>query len=120
MLFLAAPALADDLTWTCLTPSAPVDVHAWAPRLGWHGAGAAGRAAFATLEARVDAACLADCAGVEDSDCPARSCTTAAGDTVIWAATSERGDEGYGGWSREEVTVRVEPDPTAGLSWTWA
>jgi hypothetical protein len=60
MWFLGAPALADDLIWTCLTPSAPVDVHAWAARLGWHGAGAAGRAAFATVEARVDAACLAD------------------------------------------------------------
>jgi MYXO-CTERM domain-containing protein len=120
MLLLVLTAHADDLTWTCVTATAPVDVHPWAPDLGSHGAGDAGRAAYDLLAARVDADCPADCVGVETIDCPARSCTTAAGDTVEWEASSESDDSGYGGSSRRTVHVRVEPAADAGLGWTWA
>ncbi|MDP2312770.1 MAG: hypothetical protein Q8P41_07680 [Pseudomonadota bacterium] len=116
---VAGPAVGADLTWTCGVVTAPVDALPWQATRTGLGAVEAGTDALDALLARVDDDCVADCAYPE-VDCPARSCTSAAGDIVTWEATYASYDSSSLDSSAETLTVRVEPPTTAGLGWDWA
>ncbi|MDP2314527.1 MAG: putative metal-binding motif-containing protein [Pseudomonadota bacterium] len=117
---LSAPALAADLTWTCGVVASPADALPWRyDGVDGLGAANAGESTLAALLARVDADCLADCADPGE-DCPARSCTTAAGDIVTYEAATTWSDESYSSASEAALVVRVEPAADAGLGWDWA
>ena len=119
MLAVLALAGAADMTWTCGTLTKPADALPWRRNGGSIGTQQAGSDALAALRARVDDACIADCTDPEE-DCPARTCVTTAGDTVVWEAVSTWTDDGLSVSQVSELTIDVTPAADAGLDWTWA
>lgn len=106
-----APAVAADIAWACGVVSEPADALPWAYTSEGVGGEAAGDDTMSEILVRVDDDCVADC---DDPyrDCPAGTCTSAAGDVVSWGTAGEVLDDDT---TSSSLTVRVEPPADAGV-----
>jgi len=116
MLFaLFPPALAEDLTWTCVTPVCPLDAHPFAHP------GSLGTSTTAVdlrneALAWVDKTCIVDCGSKGDVTCRESACLTSAG---AWVESYEYHSSYHPtSWSYEVVEIEVIPSASEALPWT--